>query len=83
MQVVCMVARFQDDPKETHVKVVKRIFKYLKSTSDYGLWYQKGDEFSLSAYTDVDWVGSVDDRRSTSGGAFFLGDRLVLWFSKK
>ena len=39
---------------------------------DYGLWYPKGKGFTLTAYTDADWAGSIDDRKSTSGGAFFL-----------
>lgn len=77
MQTVCLVARFQVDPRETHVKVVKRILRYLESTLNYGLWYKKGDEFSLSAFVDADWAGSVDDRRNTGDGDFFLGDILV------
>ena len=50
---------------------------------DYGLWYPKGKGFTLTAYTDADWAGSIDDRKSTSGGAFFLGGSLVAWHSKK
>jgi hypothetical protein len=50
---------------------------------DYGLWYPKGNDLSLVAYTYVDWAGSVDDRRSTSGTTFYLGDFLVSWLSKK
>ena len=83
MQVVGLVARFQSAPKETHMKEVKRIFRYLKGTLDFGLWYPKEEDFTLTAYTDVDWVGSIDDRKSTSGGAFFLGKFLVSWISKK
>ena len=44
---------------------------------------KKNGKFELRAYTNVDWNGSLDDRKSTSGGAFFLGDRLVSWTSKK
>jgi hypothetical protein len=47
---------------------------------DFGLWYPKGEDFTLTTYTDV---GSVDDRKSTSGGAFFLGNCLVSWLRKK
>ena len=83
MQVVGLVARFQSTPKETHVTTVKRIFKYLKGTMEYGLWYPKGQDFTLKLFTDVDWVGSVDDRKSTSGATFFLGYCLVSWLSKK
>jgi hypothetical protein len=71
MQVVGLVGRFQSAPKETHLKEVKRIFRYLKGTLELGLWYPKDKDFNLTAYTDADWAGSIDDRKSTSGGAFF------------
>ena len=83
MQAVGLVARFQANPKETHVLAIKRIFRYLKGTTEFGLWYPKGHELSLVAYTDADWAGSIDDRRSTSGPALYLGDCLVSWSSKK
>ena len=79
MQVVGLVARFQSTTKETHVIAVKRIFRYLKSTMEYGLWYPKGQDFTLKTFTDADWVGSIDDRKSTSGVAFFLRNCLVSW----
>lgn len=50
---------------------------------EYGLWFPSGNDFSLTTYTNMDWGGSVDDRKSTSGGAFFLGKCLVSWHSKK
>ena len=83
MQVVGLVARFQSSPKETYVTVVKRIFKYLKGTMEYGLWYPKSQDFILKEFSDADWAGSVDDRKSTSGAAFFLGNYLVSWLSKR
>jgi len=83
LQAVCLVARYQAAPKATHVSAVKRIFRYLKGTIEYGLWYPKGEDFTLVAYSDVDWAGYVDDRKSTNGGAFFLGNNLVSWHSKK
>jgi hypothetical protein len=82
-QVVGMVARFQATPKESHVQAVKIIFRYLKGTIDFCLWYPSKDSFTLKSYSDADWEGSVDDRKSTSGGAFFLGESLVAWISKK
>ena len=82
-QVVGMVARFQVVPKESHVQAVKRIFRYLQGTIDLGLWYPSKNLFSLKAYSNADWVGCVDDRKSISGGAFFLGESLVAWTSKK
>eukprot|EP00253_Pinus_taeda_P009911 PITA_09911 len=78
-----IVGRFQENPKETHLQAVKIIFKYLQGTQNYGLWYPRGTNLTLHEYTDADWAGNVDDRKSTSGGAFFMGPRLVYWFSKK
>lgn len=83
MQVVYLVARYQANPKKSHYQVVKRIFRYLKGTLNYGLWYKNDDDFTLKSYTDFDWVRCAYDRRRTSGGTFFLGDRLVSWLSKK
>ena len=62
---------------------IKRILRYLKGTKDYGSWYQLGGNLDLNIFTDVDWAKNLDDKRSTSGGAFFLGKRLVSWTSKK
>jgi len=70
MQVVGVVARFQYKPKETHENVVKRTFRYPKGTMDFGLWYPKGKDFTFTAYTNVDWEASIDDRKNSSGGAF-------------
>jgi hypothetical protein len=56
MQAVGLVARFQSAPKETHVQAIKRIFKYLKGTLDFGLWYSRSKDFTLTTYTDVDWA---------------------------
>jgi hypothetical protein len=61
MQTVGQVARFQAAPKESHVLAVKRIFRYLKGTKEFGLWYPKGKYLSLIAYTDADWAGCIDD----------------------
>jgi hypothetical protein len=65
------------------VLAVKRIFRYLKGTKEFGLWYPKGKDLSLIAYTDADWAGCIDDRRSTSGAMFYLGECLVSWLRKK
>ena len=59
------------------------IFRYLKGTSKYEFWYDRSNDFTLSAYTDEDWASSLDEKKSTSGGAFFLGGRLISWLSKK
>jgi hypothetical protein len=83
MQAVGMVGHFQSAPKQSHLAAVKRIFKYLKGTMTYGLRYPRNQNFQLIAYSDADWANCVDERKSTSGGAFFLGDSLVAWLSKK
>ena len=72
-----IVARFFANPRENHLMAVKRIMRYLKGTDDFGLYYKKNKKFKLNAYTDADWGGNIDDRKSTSGGALFLGKRLV------
>ena len=83
MHEVGIVGRFQANSKESHLQAVKRIFKYLQGKQDFGLWYPNGTNLTLHAYRDADWVGNVDDRKSTSGGAFYMGSQLVPWFSKK
>ena len=72
MQVVGMVGRFQFAPKQSHLAVIKRIFKYLKGTMTYGFWYPRNQNLQLTAYLDSDWVDCLDERKSTSGGALFL-----------
>ncbi|RVW86001.1 Retrovirus-related Pol polyprotein from transposon RE1 [Vitis vinifera] len=83
MYSVCLYARFQSCPKESHLSVVKRILRYLKGTMDIGLWYPKGDNFELIGYSDADFAGCKVERKSTSGTCHFLGHSLVSWHSKK
>ncbi|XP_058733302.1 uncharacterized mitochondrial protein AtMg00810-like [Vicia villosa] len=78
---VCV--RYQAEPKVSHLNQVKRIFKYVNGTSDYGILYTNGSDPVLNGYYDADWVESADDRKSTSGGCFFLGNNLISWFSEK
>ncbi|GKD96001.1 retrovirus-related pol polyprotein from transposon TNT 1-94 [Tanacetum coccineum] len=80
---VCMYARYQVKPTKKHLHAVKRIFRYLKGTSNMGLWYSKDIGITLTAYADADHVGCQDSRRSTSGSAQFLGNKLGSWSSKK
>jgi hypothetical protein len=79
----CLCARYQSEPKESHLKAVKRIFRYLKGTPNLGLWYPKDSGFDLIGYTDADYAGCKLDRKSTSGGCQLLGGKLVSWSSKK
>ncbi|KAJ9564937.1 hypothetical protein OSB04_000903 [Centaurea solstitialis] len=79
----CLCARFQADPKESHLYAVKRIFRYLKGTPDLGLWYPKDSGFDLIGYSDSDFAGSKLDRKSTTGSCQLLEGKLVSWSSKK
>jgi hypothetical protein len=83
MLSVCMCARFQADPKEVHLRAVKRIMRYLVYTLKFGLWYPKGSTFDLIGYSDADWAGCKIDRKSTLGTCQFLERSLVSWASKK
>ena len=62
---------------------MKQIIRYVNGTPDYGFWYSKDSNACLAGYSNADWAGSVDDRKSTSGGCFYLGNNLVSWVSKK
>ncbi|CAM8951340.1 unnamed protein product [Rhodiola kirilowii] len=80
---VCQCARFQAEPRESHVKAVKRILRYLKGTEKLVLWYPRAKSLRLEGFTDADFAGDRTDRKSTSGMAQFLGSYLVSWGSKK
>ena len=83
MFAVCVCARFQVRPKQSHLQAVKRIFRYLKGQPKLGLWYPQDSPFELVAYTNSDYGGANLDRKSTSGGCQFMGARLVSWQCKK
>ncbi|GJT79435.1 putative ribonuclease H-like domain-containing protein [Tanacetum coccineum] len=68
MFAVCAYARYQVNPKVSHLHAVKRIFRYLKGQPKLGLWYPKDLPFDLVAYTDSDYAGASLDRKSTTGG---------------
>nr|KYP56546.1 hypothetical protein KK1_002787 [Cajanus cajan] len=80
---VCMCARFQSAPKESHLKDVKKIMKYLKRTLNVGLWYHKGTPPFLIGFSDSNFAGYKLDRKSTSGTCHIFGECLVSWHSKK
>ncbi|GKB16745.1 hypothetical protein Tco_0850668 [Tanacetum coccineum] len=80
---VCMSARYQGLPTKKHLEALKWVFRYLRGTINWGLWYPKDTAMALMAYADVDHVGCQDTRRSTLGIAQFFGDKLVSWSSKK
>ncbi|GKG16962.1 hypothetical protein Tco_0361919, partial [Tanacetum coccineum] len=82
MFVVCACARFQVTPKMSHLRVVKRIFRYLKGQPKLGLWYPRDSPFDLKAFFDSDYARASLDRKFTTGGCQFLGKRLISWQCK-
>ena len=62
---------------------MKQIIRYVNGTPNYGLWYSKDSNVCLASYLNADWAESVDYRKSTSSGYFYLGNNLVSWMSKK
>nr|GFA59863.1 retrovirus-related Pol polyprotein from transposon TNT 1-94 [Tanacetum cinerariifolium] len=83
VHATCLCAWYQAKPTEKHLKEVKRIFRYLPGTVHTGLWYTKDSGFELTGFSDADYAGCKDTFKSTSGGAQFLGEKLVSWSSKK
>ena len=77
MQDVAIVGRFQEAPIKIHVLAAKIILRHLRATMDYGMWYPRGNDFSFTVYSNFDWEGDIDDRKSKSSGAFFLRESIV------
>ena len=71
------------NPSKAHFATAKRILRYVKGTKDFGILYKANRDFNLTGYTDSDWAGSTDDRKSTSGYVFLLGNKAISWASKK
>ncbi|KAK2988104.1 hypothetical protein RJ640_023853 [Escallonia rubra] len=79
-----IVSQYMHNPGEQHMNAVLRILRYLKSAPGQGILFTKNEDHqSVDVYTDADWAGAVDDRRSTSGYFTFVGGNLVTWRSKK
>eukprot|EP00268_Persea_americana_P008044 TRINITY_DN13089_c0_g1_i1.p1 TRINITY_DN13089_c0_g1~~TRINITY_DN13089_c0_g1_i1.p1 ORF type:complete len:530 (+),score=94.20 TRINITY_DN13089_c0_g1_i1:90-1592(+) len=86
MHAVSLISRYTESPTEFHLLAAKRILRYLKGTIDFGIWYKKGGKSappSLIGFTDSDYAGDLDDRKSTSGYVFMIGAGAVSWSSKK
>ena len=77
-----VLSRFCSNPGHEHWLIAKRVLRYLKLTSHYGILYNK-DETNLLAYTDSDWAGDIDDRKSCSGNLLMLSQGPISWKSKK
>jgi hypothetical protein len=80
VQQVCL---HMHDPKEHHHVAMKRILRYLQGTLDLGFHLHRTSPDDLTVYSDADWAGCPDTRRSTSGYGVFLGDNLISWSSKR
>lgn len=80
---VGVCARFQANPKESHLTAVKHIIRYVNNTLLYGIWYTRETNLVVARYSNADWAGNADDRKSTFGGCFYVGNNLVAWMSKK
>jgi histone deacetylase 1/2 len=76
------VCQFLHGPTTTHWSVVKRILRYIKGTLQIGLTFKRSSSQLLSAFSDADWVGCPDDRKSTGGYAIFFGPNLISWSAK-
>ena len=76
-------ARYSSEPTESHLTALKRILRYLKETSHLALTYTRGDSNQVEGYSDADWAGDQDHRRSTSGNVFCLSSGAITWASRK
>ena len=71
------------EPIYSHWKALKRVLRYVQGTMSLGLFYSKTEDYKLVGYSDSDWYGDIDDRKSTSGYVFFMGNTAFTWLSKK
>ncbi|XP_050888292.1 uncharacterized mitochondrial protein AtMg00810-like [Lathyrus oleraceus] len=83
LYVVGVVSRYMEAPTTTHFKATKRILRYIKGTINFGLHYYSSNNYEIIGYSDSDWSGDLDDRKSTIGFVFFMGDTAFTWMSKK
>ena len=70
-------ARYQANPKESHMIALKRIINYVKTTADFGVWYSKDTNDILAGYSNADWARNAGGRKSTLRGCFYVGNNLV------
>ena len=78
-----MLSKFMQSPGHLHLATVRCITPYLIGSPTRGLFFPTGSSLHLNAYSDVDWAGCLDTRKSTTGWCIFLGDALISWKCKK
>ncbi|GKC00221.1 retrovirus-related pol polyprotein from transposon TNT 1-94 [Tanacetum coccineum] len=81
--VVSYISRFVSKPTEVHFAAAKRVLRYLQGTLDYGIWYKRGGTGRMEVFTDSDFAGDHNDRKSTSGYLVLWDEAAVSWSSKK
>lgn len=81
--IVGCVSRFLENPSKIHVNAVKRIFKYISGTSKHGILYKFNQKLNLFGYSDADYGGDIDERRSTTGYVFVFGSSIISWSSER
>ncbi|MCI37770.1 hypothetical protein A2U01_0058996, partial [Trifolium medium] len=80
---VCLIARYMERPTEIHLAAAKRVLRYLQGTISFGILYTRGGDCELEGWSDSDYAGDIDDRKSTSGYVFMYGTGAVSRSSKK
>ena len=69
-------------PTMDHQMTIKRILRYLKGTAYHGLLLRPSPHFHVLAYSDADWGGDLDDRKSTTGFSIYIGHNLISWVQR-
>ena len=80
---VSILSQYMSAPSTEHWLCVKRVLRYIRGTSDYGLCFSANQMNELTGFADADWAGDTDTRRSTSGYTFHIGDALISWSSRR
>nr|XP_048328437.1 secreted RxLR effector protein 161-like [Ziziphus jujuba var. spinosa] len=83
LYAIGFISRYMENTTITHLKVAKRILRYLKGITSFGLYYSTSNDYKLVGYSDSDWGGNIDGRKSISGFVFYLGDTAFTWMSMK
>ena len=81
--IVNQLSQAMVKPTKLFWKAGKHVLRYLRGTSEYGLWYRQTDEVKLHGFMDTDWAGSPTDRKSTLGGIFSIGPMTFSWYNRK